>query len=74
MTETFLLFTVADNYGVSAYAVYLFALTIWWGQVWGEATACPYFHFESWLEGTMKPLDVALRTIGATFGGVAVFK
>jgi hypothetical protein len=40
------LFLVADNYGVTAYAVCLFLLTIWFSEHWGEATACPYNHFE----------------------------
>ena len=57
-----------------AYSVYLFSLTIWWSMTWGEATACPYIHFESAAEGAMKPLEVAVRTAAATFGGVAVFK
>jgi len=70
----FELIIIADNYGVAAYAVYLFLLTIWWGQVWGDATACPYFHFEALAEGTMKPLEVAVRTVAETFGGVAIFK
>eukprot|EP00093_Oithona_nana_P006732 06732.XXX_105051_103143_1 [CDS] Oithona nana genome sequencing. len=70
----FELIIIADNYGVLAYSVFLFALTIWWGQVWGDATACPYFHFESLYEGSMQALEVAVRTIAATFGGVAVFK
>lgn len=69
-----ILFAVADNYGVMAYAVYLFLLTIWWGKVWGDATACPYIHFESAVEGAMQPLEVAVRTVAETFGGVAVFK
>ena len=66
--------SVADNYGKLGYAVFLFSLTIWWGMVWGDATACPYFHFESLYEGTMKPLEVAVRTIAEVFGGIAVFK
>lgn len=67
-------FAVADNYGVLAYGVYLFTLTIWWGKVWGDATACPYIHFEDCLQGSMKPLEVAVRTAAEVFGGVAVFK
>ena len=67
-------FSVADNYGVFAYSIFLFALTIWWGQVWGDATACPYFHFESLIEGSMQPLEVAVRTLAEVFGGIAIFK
>jgi aquaporin related protein len=69
-----LFIAVADNYGVPAYSVYLFALTIWWGRVWGDATACPYLNFEDCLQGSMPPLETIVRTAAATFGGVAVFK
>lgn len=48
----YLLFiSVADNFGVATYAVFLFALTIWWSLNWGEATACPYTHIEDVIEG-----------------------
>ena len=67
-------FLVADNYGVSAYAIYLFLLTIWWAQKWGDATACPYTHFEDAIMGSMNWLEVGVRTAAAVFGGVAVFK
>ena len=70
----FVNFSVADNYGVFAYSIFLFALTLWWGQVWGDATACPYFHFESLIEGSMQPLEVAVRTLAEVFGGIAIFK
>jgi len=70
----FELIIIADNYGVFAYSIFLFALTIWWGQVWGDATACPYFHFESLIEGSMQPLEVAVRTLAEVFGGIAIFK
>ena len=66
--------SVADNYGVSVYAIYLFFLTIWWGLHWGDATACPYTHFEDCILGSMKLLEVGVRTAAAVFGGVAVFK
>ena len=64
---------VADNYGVSTYAIFLFSLTIWWAQHWGDATACPYLCFEDCLTGSMTFLETAVRTIAATIGGVAVF-
>ena len=73
-------FSVADNYGWQVYAIYLFLLTIWWGMVWDkgiegeDAAACPYIHFEKAVEKTMQPLEVAIRTVGATLGGIAVFK
>ena len=41
----------------------------------GEAaSACPYLDFERVVEKTMTPLEVAVRTVGATIGGIAVFK
>ena len=65
--------SVADNYGVSVYAIYLFSLTIWWAQKWGDATACPYLCFEDTINGSMTILETAVRTVAATIGGVAVF-
>merc|ERR1711997_1322071 len=55
------------------YAIFLFSLTIWWGQHWGDATACPYLCFEDCINGSMSFLETAVRTIAATIGGVAVF-
>jgi len=76
----FELIIIADHYGWQVYSVYLFALTIWFGQAWDrgvegeDAAACPYLHFERVVEKTMTPLEVAVRTVGATIGGIAVFK
>lgn len=70
----FELIIIADNYGVAAYAVYLFSLTIWWSQKWGDATACPYLCFEDCINGAMPILETAVRTVAATIGGVAIFK
>ena len=30
------LVSVADNYGLAAYGLYLFLATIWWSMHWGE--------------------------------------
>lgn len=46
------MFSVAENFGVGTYAIFLFALTIWWSMNWGDATACPYTHLEEVIEGT----------------------
>jgi len=70
----FELIIVADNYGLAAYGLGLFLLTIWWSQHWGDATACPYNHFESCVEGTMTRQETLVRTIAQTVGGVAVFR
>merc|ERR1712038_1770438 len=69
----FELIIIADNYGVSVYPIYLFSLTIWWGQHWGDATACPYLCFEDCINGSMSLLETAVRTVAATIGGVVVF-
>ena len=66
--------SVADNYGVMSYAVFLFLLTIWWNDHWGEATACPYIHFEEALRGRMGILETAVRTAAEVAGGILVFK
>ena len=85
------LVSVADNYGLAAYGLYLFLATIWWSMHWGEehhlscdnillpsrpgdATACPYNHFESCVEGTMTKQETIVRTIAQVIGGVAVFR
>ena len=58
----------------------MFLLTIWFGQAWDrgvegeDAAACPYLHFERAVEGTMSLVDVIIRTVGATIGGIVVFK
>jgi aquaporin related protein len=70
----FELIIIADNYGIMAYALYLFLLTIWWSDHWGDATACPYIHMEACAEGTMSRKETIVRTIAQTVGGVAVFK
>merc|ERR1712107_869414 len=49
----FELIIIADNYGLAAYGLYLFLLTIWWSMKWGDATACPYNHFEECVQGNM---------------------
>ncbi len=66
--------SVADNYGVLAYAVFLFVLTIWFSRQWGEATACPYLQLEDLVAGTMGPKEAVVRTVAATAGGLAVFR
>ncbi|XP_012267381.1 aquaporin-11 [Athalia rosae] len=70
----FELIIVADNWGVSTYAIYLFVLTIFWSFNWGDATACPYTHIEEVVEGK-KSVRVAFLLIWAELvGGLAVFR
>merc|ERR1712179_275491 len=70
----FELIIIADNYGIWAYFIYMFLLTIWWSQHWGDATACPYNHFEECVQGNMTKQETAVRTIAQTIGGVLVFR
>merc|ERR1712147_414262 len=70
----FELIIIADNYGLAAYGLYLFLLTIWWSMKWGGATACPYNHFEECVQGNMSRQETAVRTVAQTLGGIAVFR
>ncbi|XP_049949421.1 aquaporin-11 [Schistocerca serialis cubense] len=70
----FELIIVADNYGVWAYAAFLFLLTVWWSSSWGEATACPYTHLEDVLRGCSDVLTALLMTGAELAGGVFVFR
>ncbi|XP_053610583.1 aquaporin-11 isoform X2 [Plodia interpunctella] len=70
----FELIVVADNFGVATYAVFLFALTIWWSLNWGDATACPYTHIEDIIEGKGDTRRALLKTAAELIGGVMVFK
>ena len=66
--------SVADNYGVYSYGVYLFLMTIWWGQSWGSATACPYSLLEEYVETGTPILEVILKIVGQVIGGIASFR
>ncbi|XP_059472364.1 aquaporin-11 isoform X2 [Neocloeon triangulifer] len=68
------LIIIADNYGVGAYAVALFLLTIWWSKHWGDATACPYTYLEDLLEGRTNYGVVILKTIFGLIGALSVFQ
>ncbi|XP_045451191.1 aquaporin-11 isoform X2 [Melitaea cinxia] len=70
----FELIIVADNFGVATYAIFLFALTIWWSLNWGEATACPYTHIEDVIEGKGDIRKALLKTWAELTGGLLVFK
>ncbi|XP_063537462.1 aquaporin-11 isoform X2 [Cydia strobilella] len=70
----FELIIVADNFGVGTYAIFLFALTIWWSLNWGEATACPYTHIEDIIEGKGDVRKALLKTWAELAGGLLVFK
>jgi len=69
----FELIIIADNYGVFAYAVYLFLMTIWWGIIWENATACPYNNVEDVLEGSKTISKAVILTIAQVLGGLVIF-
>ena len=54
--------------------MFLFLLTIWWSEHWGEATACPYIHFEETIKGKMGVVETVVRTAAEIAGGILVFK
>ncbi|CAG5089763.1 Similar to AQP11: Aquaporin-11 (Milnesium tardigradum) [Cotesia congregata] len=70
----FELIIIADNWGVSMYAIYLFVLTIWWSKVWEDATACPYTHLEELVEGKKSLRDAFLLIWAELVGGLAIFR
>ncbi|RZF47219.1 hypothetical protein LSTR_LSTR004928 [Laodelphax striatellus] len=70
----FELIIVADNYGIWAYAVYLFVLTIWWSLSWEDATACPYTHLEEVVEGKLDVRHAGLKIWAELSGGLVVYK
>ncbi|CAG4987461.1 unnamed protein product [Parnassius apollo] len=70
----FELIIIADNFGVATYAIYLFALTIWWSLNWGDATACPYTHIEDVIEGKGDIRKSLLKIWAELTGGLLVFK
>ncbi|CAH2092648.1 unnamed protein product [Euphydryas editha] len=70
----FELIIVADNFGVATYAIFLFALTIWWSLNWGDATACPYTHIEDVIEGRGDIRKALLKIWAELTGGLLVFR
>ncbi|XP_026321300.1 aquaporin-11 isoform X2 [Hyposmocoma kahamanoa] len=70
----FELIIVAENFGVGTYAIFLFALSIWWSMNWGDATACPYTHLEEVIEGKGDVRKALLKTWAELTGGLLIFK
>ncbi|OXA60708.1 aquaporin-11 [Folsomia candida] len=64
---------IADNYGIHAYATYLFLLTVWWSYRWGDASACPYTHIEDLLQGQATFKYVLLVVFVQVFSGWAIY-
>ncbi|XP_044272597.1 aquaporin-11 [Tribolium madens] len=70
----FELIIVADNWGIWAYALYLFILTIWWSSSWDTATACPYSPIEEILEGSQDVSNAALLIFSQILGALVTFR
>ncbi|XP_068913262.1 aquaporin-11 isoform X1 [Tenebrio molitor] len=70
----FELIVVADNWGIWAYALYLFLLTIWWSKNWDTATACPYSPVEEILEGAQDVSNAALLIFSQILGALVTFR
>lgn len=70
----FELIIIAENWGVSMYGLFLFALTIWWSMNWGDASACPYTHIEEVVEGKKSLRDAFLLIWAELVGGLAIFR
>ncbi|CAG0878528.1 unnamed protein product [Darwinula stevensoni] len=66
--------TVADVYGAWPYGVGLFLLVLWWTREWGDATACPYFHFADYLKGKARARDAAVKVGVQLLAGWTVFR
>ncbi|KAG0716407.1 Aquaporin-11 [Chionoecetes opilio] len=69
----FELIIIADNYGVGAYAIFLFLMTIWWSNSWGSATACTYTLLEEYVETGSNPVHVLLKIIAQVIGAIVSF-
>lgn len=65
---------MADNYGVWAYALYLFTLTVYWSTKWENASACPYTPIEDVFEGVHNLAYALLLIVAQVLGGLAVFR
>ncbi|KAJ8916150.1 hypothetical protein NQ315_004517 [Exocentrus adspersus] len=64
---------VADNWGVGAYALYLFLLTIWWSSSWEDASACPYSPIEDLLHGYKSIKTVLFVIVAQVFAALVTF-
>ncbi|CAH0564827.1 unnamed protein product [Brassicogethes aeneus] len=70
----FELIIVADNWGIEAYALSLFLLTIYWSSCWGNASACPYIPMEELVEGSKNLSTVGLIVLSQILGGLVTFR
>ncbi|KAG5871906.1 hypothetical protein JTB14_017958 [Gonioctena quinquepunctata] len=68
------LIIVADNWGVSTYALFLFLLTLWWSAKWEDASACPYNAIEDVIEGKRTLKHALLIIVSQILGGLITFR
>ncbi|EEB11631.1 Aquaporin-12A, putative [Pediculus humanus corporis] len=70
----FELIIVADNFGIWMYGFYLFLLTIWWSNDWGNANGAPNVQLDDVVLGK-QDLQLSLTKIWAQLtGGIFVYK
>ncbi|KAK9883120.1 hypothetical protein WA026_001319 [Henosepilachna vigintioctopunctata] len=69
----FELIIVTENWGIIAYAISLFLLTIFWDNIWSDASACPYTLLEEVIEGQREYSNAALRICGQIAGALVTF-
>lgn len=65
--------SVTENYGIEAYAAFLFLLVLLWDRTWTDASACPYTALEEVIEGQRDYSNAALRVFGQISGGLVTF-
>ena len=66
--------SVADNFGIWMYGFYLFLLTIWWSNDWGNANGAPNVQLDDVVLGK-QDLQLSLTKIWAQLtGGIFVYK
>ncbi|XP_045478353.1 aquaporin-11 [Harmonia axyridis] len=69
----FELIVVTENWGIEAYAIFLFLLVLIWERTWTDASACPYTALEEVIEGQRDYSNAALRVFGQLAGGLVTF-
>ncbi len=70
---SFELIIISDNYGVLAYSVLLFVVSVTWTVLWKDTTACTYVPMELWMQGRMKLKESLFCIFAQICGGLAIF-
>ncbi|KAL3273601.1 hypothetical protein HHI36_015033 [Cryptolaemus montrouzieri] len=69
----FELIIITENWGIWAYAIFLFFLALLWDKTWSDASACPYTSMEEVIEGNRDYSNAALRIFAQIVGGLVTF-